>query len=309
MDTDEPLTFTVLAEHVHEYVLPETIHNMRVYCTQRPPVLWADRPPRSFLTKMIYVTLYRDLTRTGFCRLQHAVHFWLPISITSLQHNVRKIRCALKCWAKLKIELGSAIDWNLLTRNSNFPKLVQDTNLWIDSTDFPLERKKKRTKKSRWWSYKLNRPGRRFMIVCDAKRRIRKIWGGYSPKVDDRNWQEEWADYFEDNFHGGVIVGDKHFSWGRNHMTDPKWHSGFEKPRRPKRKRKKTGQDHVPEAHSLTKHELDYNAAITKIRGRVESPFAKLKTTWQSLAIPWGESPHQLDCLVWYAVGIFNAQL
>ena len=155
------------------------------------------------------------------------------------------------------------------------------------------------------WLSQLNSPGRRYMMICDSTRRIRHLWGGYSPKIDDRNWQEQWATYLRANLKGGVIIGDKHFSWGRDHIDDPKWHSGYEKPKGRRPKADHTGQGQV----SLTKKQQDYNNAIVRVRGRVELPFASLKTMWQAFAIPWAESPEQLDCVVWYAVGVHNMQL
>jgi hypothetical protein len=55
----------------------------------------------------------------------------------------------------------------------------------MDSSDFPMQRRGKTSRKDPDWSYKLNRPGRRYMFLRDEKGKIRKIWGGYSPKVYD----------------------------------------------------------------------------------------------------------------------------
>lgn len=66
----------------------------------------------------------------------------------------------------------------------------QDVNLWIDSTDFPLENKPHGKKtKSRHWSFKLNRRGRRYMFIRDG-RVLRFVSDGYSPKTHDGTYLE-----------------------------------------------------------------------------------------------------------------------
>ena len=60
----------------------------------------------------------------------------------------------------------------------------------MDSVDLPKTHGPDRGRKSTAWSYKLNRPGRRFMFVQDLRRRVRKVFGGYSPKVYDGDFLE-----------------------------------------------------------------------------------------------------------------------
>ena len=48
--------------------------------------------------------------------------------------------------------------------------------------------------------------------------RVRKIWGGYSPKVYDSHLIEANRDWFEDKLKGAEVVADQHFCWGVKHM-------------------------------------------------------------------------------------------
>jgi hypothetical protein len=51
------------------------------------------------------------------------------------------------------------------------------------------------------------------MVLADGKGVIRKLWGGYSPKIHDGNWLEIHKEWFEENLVGGVVVADNHFMW------------------------------------------------------------------------------------------------
>jgi hypothetical protein len=76
--------------------------------------------------------------------------------------------------------------WYRVNHNQ-FPNALKDVNLWMDSSDFRLIGKKSVSTSDSSWSQKCNSPGQRYQFIMDGKSRIRKIWGGMSPKVDDGN--------------------------------------------------------------------------------------------------------------------------
>ena len=175
----------------------------------------------------------------------------------------------------------------------------------MDSTDFRLEGKRSVSRKDPSWSYKCNSPGRRYQVLSDAQRRIRKVWGGYSPKVYDGTFLEMWKEWIETNLRGGVVVADNHYEYGRYSIQDPKFYVAKSNPRGRKRKRQDSGQN----LQVLTKEQQQMNAAIKKARSRVEAPFGTIKLMWKNLNKPFGEDPEQLDCLVFIAFAVHNLQI
>jgi hypothetical protein len=58
--------------------------------------------------------------------------------------------------------------------NVRMTKQLSKVCLWADSSDFPLEKYKGCSTKGHDWSYKLNRPSRRFVLLRNGKGKIVK---------------------------------------------------------------------------------------------------------------------------------------
>jgi hypothetical protein len=146
------------------------------------------------------------------------------------------------------------------------------------------------------------------MVLVDARRRVRKIWGGYSPKIYDGHFLELKQEWFRANVPNDILVGDNHFTWGRNNPDKfPKLHANYPDPLRGM-----AADDIVDDMSGmteLTKEKKRYNAAVAHARARVESPFGVIKTCWACLQTPFRESREQLDCIVWLALAIHNTRL
>ncbi len=112
----------------------------------------------------------------------------------------------------------------------HFPDPFKDTNIWVDSTDFKLDGKSSMHPTSDTWSFKLNAPGRRYMLISDANRRVRKIYGGYTPKLHDGSFLKAHKAAFASDFRGARIAGDGHFSKGKKlfgEVEDIKFYVAF----------------------------------------------------------------------------------
>lgn len=94
-------------------------------------------------------------------------------------------------------------------------EVVADTTLWMDSSDFPLTGRASTSRKHTSFSYKLNGPGQRYMVILDGSGAVKRLWGGYSPKQHDGSFLKEHKNEITDNFSGGVIIADNHFSTGK----------------------------------------------------------------------------------------------
>eukprot|EP00981_Chlorochromonas_danica_P010759 scaffold3396_cov268-Ochromonas_danica.AAC.3 len=118
-------------------------------------------------------------------------------------------------WAKRRIDHRNLSIWRSAVRGVRLPAEIYDTLLWIDSTDFPLAKFKGYSKKSLDHSFKLNRPGRRFMMVLDGKGDVKYLNDGFMPKTHDRTFLELHCDSLLNLFSGAVFIGDNHFSRGK----------------------------------------------------------------------------------------------
>ena len=106
---------------------------------------------------------------------------------------------------------------------------VKDSNLWMDSAELKLVGKKKFGRKSSKWSYKEQSPGRRYMILRDGQDKIRRVWGGYSPKRHDGTFLSDNKAELDQTLAGAVILADNHFSKGKNLIGSIKFYTNFAK--------------------------------------------------------------------------------
>eukprot|EP00005_Dracoamoeba_jomungandri_P008799 CAMPEP_0174276072 /NCGR_PEP_ID=MMETSP0439-20130205/60184_1 /TAXON_ID=0 /ORGANISM="Stereomyxa ramosa, Strain Chinc5" /LENGTH=213 /DNA_ID=CAMNT_0015368261 /DNA_START=512 /DNA_END=1153 /DNA_ORIENTATION=+ len=205
-------------------------------------------------------------------------------------------------WGKEHIQLGDLDAWEKSAQNTPRKGKYRSVVLWIDSTDFRLVGKRKVSRRSRKWSFKLNSPGQRFMMLMDAKRRIRGLWGGYSPKVYDADWMHIRADWFNEHTTGASIIGDSHFTKSNDYLEHVNIVGPPKKPKPPK------GNECV-QLETQTKAEKSEYQQYAKLRARVESPFAPWKTKWKSLAKPWREERKYQNALVFFIAGVHNYSL
>lgn len=284
--------------------LSKQVYNQLISVIQHSNLtLWGEQQPRGFHEKVTATILYKYLTDTGFNSIVDTTRQWLHQSNNSITHNAHLILPVLQVWAEEQIKLGEAADWNQAARDVPRPPPLQDVNLWIDSSDFPKRKVKGAGTTSSYWSYKLNRPGRRYMVLRDGRRRIRRVWGGYSPKIHDSSFLDCKKRTLKRKLRGGVVVGDGHFTKAGELFRDPKFHTPIRHPRGSKSPRPGTS------IRTLTIAQQHYNNAVCTLRARMEQPFGTIKSTWKCLKTPWADSDEMLDAVVITAAGCYNAKL
>jgi len=79
-------------------------------------------------------------------------------------------------------------------------------------------------KKSKNWSFKLNAPGGRFMVLCDRSQKVRAVWGGFSCKVYDSDFLDLKSEWIQKYLKGGHILADNHFRSRGIKFKDPKFY-------------------------------------------------------------------------------------
>jgi hypothetical protein len=294
------LTFRNLSLELSKRIRSQTINDMVEFCKNEELPLWGQKRPANYIKLSIVVALYKDAFKIGFDALFDKIDRWYPNSKNSFVHNQKVIREFLRRWAETVIKLGSLDDWKLARENVEFDKEVNDTLLWIDSVDFGLTGKRHVSRKSREWSYKINGPGIRFIVISDAIGLVRKVYGGYSPKTYDGDFLKIVRRSFEKKFENAVFVGDNHFLWGVKNFKKIKFHCNVKLPAN--RISKSTGKGIT----TLTKKQRAYNAAIKRTRARVEGVFGQMGKKFEALTKPFGEGEDQLEHLVFIAIGVLN---
>lgn len=273
------------------------------FVSDKNPTLWGEQQPRFFLRRHLILSMYKDMKNLGYNSLLASVEqLGFKMNHKSFQRNTKVLRAIVAQWAEGTIILGNLQEWQRAAHHVKLSKCVEDICLWMDSTDFPLQKWRGCTRKDPKWSYKLNRPGRRYMILRDGKGCVRKLWGGYSPKLFDGNFLELKRRWITKHLVGAAIVADTHFEWGKTHFKEVKFHVPWPQPAAGKRKK---GEDVI---NKLTKEKETYNAAVKSVRARVEDTFGIVKQKFEALKSPWAEDDEQLDYLVQIAFGIYNHQ-
>ena len=239
-----------IKELIEEKFRPNIIHEISEYVRENVNNLRGMSKPRNFVNNMVLLTLYKYTENIGYDKIVNTVNLGYTIVHLSKQHNISNIRKALKVWSKKHIHLGNSNDWKYAARNCHFTGEFSNVNLWIDSTDFELKHTKDRSPSSDYWSGK----------ECYARGVVRKLWNGYTPKLFDGHFLQANHDYFEENFQGGHIIGDNHFSLGKKVFHDPVFYTNYAIQ---SKKRKRHEDDAIIQ---LAKKKLEYNNKHSSVK-------------------------------------------
>jgi len=125
-----------------------------------------------------------------------------------------------------------------------------------------------------------------FFCVCDANGKIRKMWGGYSPKVYGSHFvlMPEQRDWFTSKcFNSGhkiAIIADSHFSMVKKEMKKiVKWHT--------------PPTEEEVEALAIK----DYRKKISQVHARIESPFGIMKGKFAASTLVFQKKSSNLNVL------------
>ena len=133
-----------------------------------------------------------------------------------------------------QIMLGRASDWDKLAKPIQLES-EENTNLWIDSSDFKTTQPEHYSRTSDQWSYKENHYADRFTVIMDARERCCNI---------------------RDCGYESVSKECKNFT-----ITTPN----------PKGRKPKSGRG----IKKLTNNQLERNHRLCSLRAKVESPFGE----------------------------------
>jgi hypothetical protein len=271
---------------------------MRGFVEAQGVSLQGEQQPENYIEDSLYILLYHDISTRGYNKVVKMISRWYPNKHNALRINCQRLRLALSEWATTKFRLGTLDEWIQAAANTRPNSHPQNVNIWVDSTDFQLQRGKEMGKKSHHWSFKLNAPGRRYMVFRNGLGRVVYFNGGYSPKIRDYDWVESHADWINATFRGATIIGDNDWrtamrSIDTAHITI---HAPYSAPRG-------RGAQDRPQ---LTAQQELYNQRVRNKRARIENFFGGLETKFPILKVAWAEDVLQLDALVRYAAAIMS---
>lgn len=295
------LSYQAVKETVHQKIKTAVFRQIFSFVSDKEPELWGAQQPAAFLRMNVYLCIYKDIVSIGCNNLALKAETWYPAKKNSLKHNIKVIRTLLGEWGLEQIKPGQLSDWNGAARNVSIGKEIRGVNLWIDSSDFRLKGRRSTSRKNSSWSYKMNSPAQRFMLISDGKMTPRFISDGYTPKLYDSDWIKANRSFLDGTFRGSTIVGDAHFRSAREHLQSITIHAPVSAVGRPKKGEKKTPR-------TLPAKILRYNAQIRRLRSRIESPFGVVKQMFKALDTPWLEEEAQQESLVYFAVGLVAVQ-
>jgi hypothetical protein len=137
------------------------------------------------------------------------------------------------------------------------------------------------------------------MFLVNGDLVIKRMWGGYSPKVYDGHFVAIQKTWFDAHLAGVGVVGDGHFAsvareLQRCQLFAPQPDG--------------TTPDPVTGANlsRRTQEEQTRNAQIRELRARVEQVFGQMKNLVRPLSRPWAAELKELDALATIAAGIHN---
>jgi hypothetical protein len=300
---------------VESQLPPGLLNVWKELLLQNPKIkkLWGKEQPGGFARKMITLCIYKDLTGFGFEKVLKSVNIGFQLKLKSFAHNCKLLRKLLFDWARQQIHLDGKDVWNDMAAILPNKVGLEKVNLMMDSSDFRLSGKTSASRKDANWSFKCNGPGQRFQILIDAKGRVQKVWGGYSPKLYDGDWIKIAGEVLIDHCDGAHIIADTHYETANRTLkllrTEPNvvFYTPIAKPRGKKRKRSESDlTDPSLGVAVLTKEQEAWNARIAHVRSRVESPFGLIKNKWKSLGGVFFEGEEQQNYLVYIAFAVHN---
>ena len=232
------------------------------------------------------------MTATSYGNLWKEVAGWAHLSNEAVQHNITKVRLALRKWAKGVIIPQTPAKLARMAAKSNRPEGLDGVVLWVDSTDFHMKGKRTVHKDKSKWSHKLRSPGRRWVTITNVKGQTQWVSPPFLPTVYDGDILISSAGTLDSLFPKLEMVGDNHFRKAAPLLKKLALHTNITKAGRPRMVNGKK----IPV--TLTPEEEEWNRKISLVRGKIEAPYGWVKRVFLSLDRPFYESEKQHDCVV-----------
>jgi len=208
---------------------------------------------------------------------------------------VQKTRLKLKKWADSMIVPENTPRLDLIASKLNRPNPCENVALFVDSSDFQTNGTSGCKKGDPRRSYKLNKAGRKWMTISNAKAQTLFISGPWSPKKYDGEILTYEAQKLDALFPNMTMIGDNHFRSATDFLKKITLITNKSAAGRPKIVKKKKVK------HKLSEEDERRNSAIAGVHGKIEAPYGWVKRKFCALNGPFGEDEEQHNALIWTA--------
>lgn len=290
-------TLKYYKEKVHKRVHEKIVEDCYSFMKKSQIKLIARKKnSRMFDKKLLYLAIYKDCYNIGYKTL-HKEQKIVQIGERSLREDIKRIREVLSKWGETKIDCGELPAWRRSFKNVKVPKALGDIHLIVDSSDFTISGKLKTDTGSKDWSYKNNGPAQRYMVFVDGNNIIRKIFGGYSPKIYDSDLLKIVKNEIERDFKDSVILGDNHFKKANEYLDTIEILTNFSQ-----------NENISKKINKLTKEQTTHNNNVSKVRKCIESVFGLIKRKFECFEC-FFEGKDEQDKVFKFACGVHNVTM
>ena len=263
--------------------------------------LWHCRKSSSNRRLAVRLALYKDIADVSYDHLLTLLPSGIHWSKHTLLKNQERVRREMKKWAKIVMSDEIISQYQNSSKQKGTVFFKKKPLFLLDSTNFRVEGFEGITKKNKLWSYKLNGPGRRFMILSDANGVPMRVFGGYSPKIYDGRWVEQNRKWLDKHLKNSSIIADCHFWSAQRELKAADLY-----PIMPKTVKSKDGYVRVG-LHIYDVEDNSFNfqqREMKTIRSAVERPFAQMEKMFSVLSNVFLCRERDLDCVVKFAAAV-----
>ena len=282
-----------MEELVRRELGDETVEEILANAPKHRMHLWAQTPPPDFADKTLLLALAKDLKGYSYEKLRLKASCRYDVPKKTLVHNVKQARLVLNRWSRRVLQPSQPDDLLLRAPHGRgHPPRFAKVGLWVDTSDFQKQGYAGISKKGRDWSHKLNRAGRRWMVITDANGTAQYISGPHSPKEYDGDILIGASIDVKAHFPGVDMIGDNHFRKAQPFLQPANLFTPVSAAGRPRM------VNGVRVKRTLTPEQETANAEVHAHRARVEWPYGLVKGKWRALGTLFREDEVQHDCLV-----------
>ena len=105
--------------------------------------LWGLSQSPNYVEKCLALSIFKDRSRMGYGTLASVVRKWFKTTGKTLMHNQHLIRPVWKEWARLQFKLGNLTERKRAGYRTNKKDQFDGITIWIDSTDVPMQGRRK----------------------------------------------------------------------------------------------------------------------------------------------------------------------
>ena len=87
--------------------------------------------------------MYHDIKGIGYNNMASSLSSTIYLHGSTINHNTKIIRHALYNFCCARFEIGNSGVWDRVDSKVDRPSKLNDVNLWIDSSDFAINGRKK----------------------------------------------------------------------------------------------------------------------------------------------------------------------